>query len=67
MFKWLRRNERGSIMVVVALSLAVLLGFTGFAVDYGTLALSKQELQEEKQNRFRNRSKNRSALYGKLR
>ena len=45
MFKWLRKNERGSIMVIVALSMAVLLGFAGFAVDFGVMALKKQELQ----------------------
>ena len=44
-FKWFRSNERGSVMVVVAVSMAVLLGFTGFAVDYGSLALTRQELQ----------------------
>ena len=45
MFKWLRKNERGSVMVIVALSMVVLLGFTGLAVDYGGMAAAKSELQ----------------------
>lgn len=45
MFKWLRKNEQGSVMVIVAISLAALLGFTGLAVDFGGMAMTKQELQ----------------------
>lgn len=45
MFKWLKKNERGSIMVVVAISMVVLLGFSGLAVDFGGMAMTKQELQ----------------------
>lgn len=45
MFKWLRKNERGSVMVIVALSMVVLLGFSGLAVDFGGMAMTKQELQ----------------------
>lgn len=45
MFKWLRKNEQGSVMVIVAISLTVLLGFTGMAVDFGGMALTKQGLQ----------------------
>ena len=44
-FRWFRRNERGSVMVIVALALTVLLGCTGLAVDYGSMALTRQELQ----------------------
>lgn len=44
-FKWFRHDERGSIIVIVAIALSVLLGFAGFAVDYGTLAMTRQELQ----------------------
>ncbi|MBQ7129867.1 MAG: hypothetical protein IJO21_02345 [Oscillospiraceae bacterium] len=45
MFKWFRKNERGSVMVIVAIALTSLLGFTGLAVDFGTLAMTRQELQ----------------------
>lgn len=45
MFKWLRKNEQGSVMVIVAIALTVLLGFTGMAVDFGGMAMTKQELQ----------------------
>ena len=45
MFKWLNKNERGSVMVIVALSMVVLLGFTGLAVDFGGMAATKSELQ----------------------
>ena len=45
MFKWLKNNEHGSVMVIVALALVVLLGFSGFAIDYGGMAVTKQKLQ----------------------
>ena len=45
MFKWFRKNERGSVMVVFAVALVVLLGATGLAVDFGSLAMTRQELQ----------------------
>ena len=45
MFKWLRKNEQGSVMVIVAISLAALLGISGLAVDFGGMAITKQELQ----------------------
>jgi|Deesub1362A_J573_1020465.scaffolds.fasta_scaffold00091_2 hypothetical protein len=38
------RNEKGAVMVLVALMSVVLLGFTALAVDLGTLAAEKQRL-----------------------
>jgi Flp pilus assembly protein TadG len=38
-------GQRGSVSVVVALSLVVLLGFAALAVDYGYLAFSQRRLQ----------------------
>ena len=43
--KWLRKDEQGSIMVIVAVAMVALLGFAGLAVDYGSMAMTKQELQ----------------------
>ena len=39
------RSERGSISILVALSLTVLFGFSAMAVDYGMLASGKQQMQ----------------------
>lgn len=43
--KWLIREEKGSVAVVVAICMCVLLGFTALAVDYGSMATCKQSLQ----------------------
>ena len=40
-----RKREEGDIVVLVALSMSVLMGFTAFAVDFGMLASDKQALQ----------------------
>ena len=40
-----RRRENGSVLVIVAISLSVLLGMTALAVDFGKLASTKQSLQ----------------------
>jgi Flp pilus assembly protein TadG len=40
-----RREQRGAIAIIVALSLAVLIGFAGLALDGGHLYLTKTELQ----------------------
>ena len=40
-----RRPQRGAVAIVVALSLAVLIGFAGLALDTGRLYLTKTELQ----------------------
>lgn len=39
------RTERGAIAVIVALSMAVLVGFVGLALDLGKLYIAKSELQ----------------------
>jgi Flp pilus assembly protein TadG len=39
------RNERGAVAILVALSMAVLLGFFGLAFDLGKLYIAKSELQ----------------------
>ncbi len=46
-FTWraLWRQDHGQVTLLAALSLVVLLGFTGFAVDVGNLRLSKNNLQ----------------------
>ena len=40
-----RREQRGAVAIVVALSLAVLVGFAGLALDGGRLYVNKTELQ----------------------
>ena len=40
-----RREQRGAIAIIVGLSLAVLIGFAGLALDGGRLYLTKTELQ----------------------
>lgn len=44
-FRSFRKREDGSVAVVVALSLTVLLGFTSLAVDFGMMAACRQSLQ----------------------
>lgn len=44
-YKKFKKAEKGSVAVLVAMSLSVLCGFTAFAVDFGLLASSKQSLQ----------------------
>ena len=44
-FGGLRRSERGSIPVLVALSLTVLFGFSALAVDFGMMASCRQSMQ----------------------
>jgi len=39
------RGERGSILVITALSLVALVGFVGLALDLGHLYVVKTELQ----------------------
>ena len=39
------RNERGVVAIMVALSMAVLIGFVGLALDLGKLYVAKTELQ----------------------
>jgi len=39
------RNEKGSVSVIVALSMVVLCGMAAFAVDYGFLQAKKSQLQ----------------------
>ncbi|WP_341319193.1 pilus assembly protein TadG-related protein [Paraburkholderia sp. IMGN_8] len=39
-----RRGERGVVAIIVALSLAVLIGFAGLALDLGKLYIAKSEL-----------------------
>jgi hypothetical protein len=39
------RNQRGAIAIIVALSIAVLVGFAGLALDLGKLYITKSELQ----------------------
>ncbi|MGH8808256.1 MAG: pilus assembly protein TadG-related protein, partial [Noviherbaspirillum sp.] len=40
-----RRNQNGAVAVVVALSIAMLVGFVGLALDLGKLFVVKSELQ----------------------
>jgi Flp pilus assembly protein TadG len=40
-----RRRQRGAVAIIVGLSLAVMLGFVGLAIDGGRLYLTKTELQ----------------------
>lgn len=40
-----RRRQRGAVAIIVGLSLAVLIGFTGLALDLGKLFIAKTELQ----------------------
>lgn len=42
---WLKENEEGSVAVLVAVCMVVLLGFTSLAADYGTMAANRQSLQ----------------------
>lgn len=44
-FRAIRKSEKGSIPVLVALSLTVLFGFTSLAVDFGMMASCKQSMQ----------------------
>ena len=44
-FRKLKNDERGSIPVLVALSLTVLLGFSALTVDFGMMASNKQSMQ----------------------
>ena len=44
-FRRLRKSEKGSVPVLVALSLTVLFGFTSLAVDFGMMASCKQSMQ----------------------
>ena len=39
------RNQRGAVIITVALLLLLLLGFVGFAMDFGRLFIVKSELQ----------------------
>jgi len=39
------KDEKGSILVVVALMLTIFLGFSAFAIDIGKVVLEKQQLQ----------------------
>lgn len=41
----IRKDEQGSIPLLVALSLTVLFGFTSLAVDFGVMAACKQSMQ----------------------
>ena len=41
----LKRSEKGSVPVLVALSLTVLFGFAGLAMDFGMMASCKQSMQ----------------------
>lgn len=40
-----RRRQRGAVAIIVGLSLAVLIGFVGLALDLGKLFIAKTELQ----------------------
>ena len=44
-FREIKTDERGSVPVLVALSLTVLFGFTALAVDFGMMAACKQSMQ----------------------
>ena len=41
----IRRNQRGAVAIIVGLTLAVLIGFAGLALDLGRLYVNKSELQ----------------------
>jgi Flp pilus assembly protein TadG len=41
----LRHNQRGAVAIIVGLTLAVLIGFAGLALDLGRLYVNKSELQ----------------------
>lgn len=41
----IQRNERGVVAIIVALSMVVLVGFVGLALDLGKLFVTKTELQ----------------------
>jgi hypothetical protein len=43
--RWARLGQRGQILPLVAVSLVVLLGFTGFVIDAGRVYVSYNELQ----------------------
>ncbi len=45
MFKSFIKNEKGSIIVLVAISMTVLLGFSALAVDYGSMTNQRSLLQ----------------------
>lgn len=45
MMRATRRSQRGAVIVTVALLLLMLLGFIGFALDFGKLFVVKSELQ----------------------
>ena len=38
-------NEKGSVLILVAVSLSVLLGMAGFALDFGLMASTRQDMQ----------------------
>jgi uncharacterized membrane protein len=40
-----RREQRGTVAIIVALSALVLFGFAGIAIDVGRLYVNKTELQ----------------------
>jgi Flp pilus assembly protein TadG len=40
-----RRREQGATAIIVALMMAVLIGFVGLALDLGKLYVAKSELQ----------------------
>lgn len=45
MFRATRRNQKGAVIVTVTLLMLFLLGFIGFALDFGKLFVVKSELQ----------------------
>ncbi len=45
LFKHVKNNEKGSVAVIVALSLIMLFGFAALAVDLGFITMVKNELQ----------------------
>jgi hypothetical protein len=42
---WAKRPQQGVVAIIVALSLVVLIGFTGLVIDLGRLYVNKSELQ----------------------
>lgn len=42
---WMGKRERGIVSIIVALSLAALMGFAGLVIDLGRLYINKTELQ----------------------
>ena len=40
-----RRDQRGAVAIIVGLTIAVLVGFAGLALDGGRLYVNKTELQ----------------------